>query len=200
MVQDCWQWKKRAFKRTGSAKRGSSCEGLRAWPPSPSSLPQPSTACIPGTALPVSHSPNLAAGGEGQHRGCCAENMLGAHTVAREEEMGLRTAQQLLPYASKCGIVSPHWRVTTRTAREVYPGFSHQRYHAVPCNASAAPAGEHSPPVGAESPCPELVPIITRGVAQARPELRTWAGRAQGRGCRGAGSASPSFAGQQLHC
>lgn len=50
----------------------------------------------------------------------------------RQGKMGLRTAQQLLPHTSKCGIVSAHWCVTTRTAWEVYLGFSHQLYHTVP--------------------------------------------------------------------
>lgn len=49
--------------------------------------------------------------------------------------------------------------------------------------------------MGAESSCPDLVPTMTHGAAQARPELRVWAGR----GCSGAGGASLSFAGQQLH-
>lgn len=96
MVPDCWQRKKpRALKRTGSAEKGSSWEGTRAWSPSPGSFPQPSTACIPAAALLVSHSPNPAAGGEGQHRGSCIKNMCGAHTAGREEEPGLTAAQQM---------------------------------------------------------------------------------------------------------
>lgn len=115
------------------------------------------------------------------------------------EETGLRTAQQPVR-----GQPHPHTNATPGLLERLNWDGATGSTMLSPVNvpAPAAPAGECSPRAGAESPCPEPVPTTTRGAALARPEQRRWAGRAQGqlRGYGGDGSASLSFAGQQLHC
>lgn len=70
--------------------------GLAFYPPAPSLHCQHPTPQI--WQLVVSGSTEAAA----------LRTRCRAHTVPREEETGLRTAQQLLLHASKCGTILPH--------------------------------------------------------------------------------------------
>lgn len=110
------------------------------------------------------------------------------------EETGLRTGQQPVR-----GQPHPHTDTTPGLLERLNWDGATSSTMLSPVNvpAPAAPASECSPRAGAESPCPEPVPITTHGAAPARPELRRWAGRAQGqlRGYGGASGASLSFAG-----